>query len=205
MPAEQEMRLLIVTGAAVAEVEELPPAVRSLIESASEILVITPVLPGRLQWLASDTDRVRYEADERLRTVLGHVEELAPEAAVSGEVGDETPLSAFADAVRSFRPHQILLALRAADHSAWQERGLSDRVREGFQIPVTSFEIDRAGTVPAPVDISGAPRTVGDPAGEVERARTPRTPVLALTGVWLAVAVAVVLVLAVVALVLYLA
>jgi hypothetical protein len=62
MPAEQEMRLLIVTGAAVAEVEELPPAVRSLIESASEILVVTPVLPGRLQWLASDTDRVRYEA-----------------------------------------------------------------------------------------------------------------------------------------------
>jgi hypothetical protein len=150
MAAEQGARLLIITGAAVAEVGELPRLVRSLIESASEILVITPVLPGRLQWLASDTDRVRHEADERLRTVINHLEELAPEDAPSGAVGDETPLSAFADAVRQFGPDHILLALRASDHSAWQERGLTDRVREGFHIPLTIFEIDRAGHVPAP-------------------------------------------------------
>jgi hypothetical protein len=42
-----------------------------------------------------------------------------------------------------------LIGLRAADHSAWQERQLSDRVREGFHIPLTIFEIDRAGRVPA--------------------------------------------------------
>jgi len=205
MPAERERRLLIVTGAAVAEVEELPPDVRSLIESASEILVVTPVLPGRLEWLASDTDRVRYEADERLRTVLGQVEELAPETAVSGAVGDETPLSAFADAVREFRPDHILLALRASDHSAWQEQGLVEHVRDGLQLPVTSFEIDRAGNVPAPAQRSSTSQMVGDPADEVERARTPWTPLLALGGVWLAVAIAVVLVLVVVALVLYFA
>ena len=150
MPPEQGTRLLIVTGTAVADVAELPPLVRSLIESASEILVVTPVLPGRLEWFASDTDRVRHEADERLQTVISHLEELAPEVATTGAIGDETPLSAFADAVRRFRPDHILLALRAADHSAWQERGLTDRVREGFHIPVTIFEIDRAGHVPAP-------------------------------------------------------
>jgi hypothetical protein len=148
--AERGTRLLIVTGAAVAEVPELPALVRSLIESASEILVVTPVLPGRLQWLASDTDRVRHEADERLQTVISQLEELAPEAATAGAVGDETPLSAFADAVRRFRPDHILLALRASDHAAWQERGLTDRVREGFHIPLTIFEIDRAGHVPDP-------------------------------------------------------
>jgi hypothetical protein len=43
---------------------------RSLIASASEILVVTPVLPTRLQWLASDTGRVREEAAERLQKVL---------------------------------------------------------------------------------------------------------------------------------------
>jgi hypothetical protein len=48
-----------------------------------------------------------------------------------------------------------------------------------------------------------APRPVGDPADEVERARTPRTPLLALTGVWLTIAITVALVLAVVALTLY--
>ncbi|MDQ3778231.1 MAG: hypothetical protein M3310_05115 [Actinomycetota bacterium] len=150
MPPEQGSRLLIVTGAALADVVVLPPLVRSLIESAAEILVVAPVLPGRLQWLASYTDRVRHEADERLATVISHLEELAPEAATAGAVGDETPLSAFADAVRRFGPDHILLALRASDHAAWQERGLTDRVREGFHLPLTIFEIDRAGHVPGP-------------------------------------------------------
>ena len=43
-----------------------------------------------------------------------------------------------------------------------------------------------------------------DPAAEAERARTPRTPLLALGGVWLTVVAAVVLVLALIALTLYL-
>jgi hypothetical protein len=145
-----DTRLLIVTGAAVEDVAELPPLIRSLISSASELLVIAPVLPGRLQWLASDTDRVRQEADERLRSVLAHVETLAPSAAGAGSIGDETPFSAFADAVRRFSPHHILIALRAADHSAWQERQLVDRVRHAFHIPITIFEIDRVGRVPEP-------------------------------------------------------
>jgi hypothetical protein len=108
---------------------------------------VAPVSPNRMQWMSSDVDRVRQEADERLQTVLGHVDELAPGAA-EGEVGDETPLSAFADAVRAFRPDHILIGLRAADHSAWQERQLLDRVRNAFHIPLTIFEIDAAGNVP---------------------------------------------------------
>jgi hypothetical protein len=44
---------------------------------------------------------------------------------------------------------------------------------------------------------------VGDLADEVERARTPRTPLRALTGVWLTVAVTVALMLTLVAVTLY--
>jgi hypothetical protein len=149
MGSEKETRLLIVTGAAAENVGEVPPLIRALIETASEILVVAPTLPSRLQWLASDTDRVRQEADQRLKAVMAHVDELAPGAA-QGEVGDETPLSAFADAVRSFQPDHILIALRAADHSAWQEHELLDQVLEGFHIPLTLFEIDQAGRVPEP-------------------------------------------------------
>jgi hypothetical protein len=146
MSFEQESRLLIVTGAAAEDAGQLPALVQAIIQSASDILVVAPVLPGRLQWLVSDTDRVRQEADERLQAVLGQVEELSSVSA-AGEVGDETPLSAFADAVRSFQPDHILIALRAADHSAWQESDLLDRVREGFHLPITIFEIDRRGRV----------------------------------------------------------
>jgi hypothetical protein len=140
-------RLLIATGEAAASEDELPRLVRALIENASELLVMTPMLIGRLQWLASDTDRARYEADERLSTVLGHVETLAPEARVHGRIGDETPFTAFADAIRDFLPDHILIALRSGDHSGWQERGLLDQIRE-FGIPITVFELDRAGRPP---------------------------------------------------------
>jgi hypothetical protein len=93
---------------------------------------------------------VRQEADERLQAVVEDMDRLAPAVAESGTLGDETPLHAFADAVRGFRPHHILIALRASDHSGWQENRLIDRVLEGFHIPITVFEIDQAGRVPAP-------------------------------------------------------
>jgi hypothetical protein len=147
--ASRGTQLLIATGEAAASEYELPRLVRALIENASEILVMTPVLVSRLQWLASDTDRARYEADERLSTVLGHIGTLAPEATVRGQVGDETPLTAFSDAIREFRPDHILIALRGSDHSGWQEHGLLDQIRE-FGIPITVFELDRAGRPPIP-------------------------------------------------------
>jgi hypothetical protein len=144
-----ETRLLVAAGEAAADDAELPPLIRSLIQSASEILVITPVLVSRLRWLASDTDRARYEADERLGVVLGHIEGLAPEAETSGVVGDETPLTAFEDAIRAFHPNHLLVALRSVDHAAWQERGLLDALQR-LHIPMTIFEIDRRGYVPPP-------------------------------------------------------
>jgi hypothetical protein len=146
--ATAQTRLLIATGEATDSVDELPALIRALIQSASEILVITPILVSRLRWLASDTDRARYEADKRLAAVLGHIEALAPEAETTAQVGDETPLTAFEDAVRSFRPDHMLVALRSGDHDAWQERGLMDDLRSAFHIPLTVFEIDQAGRVP---------------------------------------------------------
>ena len=139
-------RLLVATGAAVAQIDQIPPLVRTLIDAASDVLVITPILPGGLQWLVSDTDRARHEADERLRTVLGQME--AMDVPVEGRVGDETPLTAFDDAVNEFRPDHILIALRSSEHAGWQERGLLDKVRERFRIPVTVFEIGPEGGVP---------------------------------------------------------
>jgi hypothetical protein len=145
-------RLLIATGEAAANIEDLPPLVRSLIESASEIVVITPILVSGLQWLVSDTDRARYEADDRLSAVLGHVEAVAPDAEIRAEVGDDTPMTALDDVMRKFEPDHILIALRASDHDAWQERGLLDEIRHAFHIPLTVFEIDRAGRVPSGAD-----------------------------------------------------
>jgi hypothetical protein len=137
------MRLLIVTGAAVSDVADLPGSVRTLIEGASEIFVVTPNLPGRLQWLTNDTDATQRLADARLNVVLGQVKSVDAEAA--GQVGADDPLTAFGDAIRSFGPDHILIGLRAADHAGWQESGLLDAVVAGFHLPATIFEIDSTG------------------------------------------------------------
>ena len=143
-------RLLVLAGAAVADVDELPGSVREAIDAADEVFVVTPTLPTRLQWLLSDTDPARHEADARLDTVLGQLRSQGVEA--EGVPGDETPETAIEDHVRAFQPDHILVALRSPEHAAWQERGLLERTVDKFSIPTTVFEIDADGRVVAGPD-----------------------------------------------------
>src|SRR5215208_4471699 len=132
-------RLLIAAGGAAETADGLPFGIRELIDAADEILVVTPALPTRFEWLASATDQAREQADERLRTVLGQVEELGTQA--SGTVGADDPLLAFEDALATFEADHILVALRPADRAGWQERGLLDELVRRFGIPVTVFSL----------------------------------------------------------------
>ena len=149
MASRSATRLLIAAGGVAHDADEVPPFVRELIVTASEILVVTPILTTRLQWLATDTDRARFEADERLGTVLSQGEAIAPETTVEGRIADEQPLSAFDDAIRLFRPEHILIALRSSDRAGWQEHHLVERILERHHIPITVFELDRSGRLPA--------------------------------------------------------
>jgi hypothetical protein len=63
---------------------------------------------------------------------------------------------------------------------------------------------DPPGTEKPTPDRPGDEPPVADLAAEAERARTPRTPFLALAGVWVTIVVALVIVLGLVALTLYL-
>ena len=113
--------------------------VRELIDGADEILVVTPALPNRLDWLASATDKAREQADERLSSVLEQLAET--DTKVSGEVGADDPMLAFEDALRDFEADHILVALRPDEEADWQERGLLEQVRERFSLPTTVFEV----------------------------------------------------------------
>jgi hypothetical protein len=132
-------RLLIAAGESAASVNELPFGVRELIDAADEILVITPALPSRFEWLSSATDRAREQADERLQTILGQIEQLGSEA--EGEVGADDPLLAFEDALRDFEADHLLLGLRAPGEAGWQEQGLVDDLVERFGLPITVFSV----------------------------------------------------------------
>jgi nucleotide-binding universal stress UspA family protein len=136
-------RLLFVADAAVADVAELPPAVRAALDSAADIYVLTPTLPGRLDWLADDVDWFRHVADERLDTVLGHMRSIGANAigaALRGSV-----MTVIADAVAEFKPDHILVALRDSEHANWQERRLIEHIEERFEVPVTTYAVDTRG------------------------------------------------------------
>lgn len=133
-------RLLIVAGKSAQSFDALPLGVRDLIDGADEILVVTPALPNRLDWLASATDKAREQADARLDAVLGQLR--ATDSEVAGEVGADDPMLAFEDALREFAADHILIALRPEEEADWQERGLLEQVRERFSLPTTVFEVN---------------------------------------------------------------
>jgi hypothetical protein len=132
-------RLLIAVGEAIRSADELPAGVRALIDTADDIMVIAPRLPGRLDWLTSDTDRATAKADERLGEVLGQLDEAGRPA--RGRIGADDPMLAFEDAVREFVPDHLLIALRRADRAGWQEQGLLEELLERFELALTVFAI----------------------------------------------------------------
>src|SRR6476661_3547274 len=100
-------RLLIAAGEPTSSLDEIPFGVRELIDSADEILVMTPRLPSRFEWLASATDKATERADERLGVVLDQLAEMG-QGDASGTIGADDPLLAFEDAIREFAPDHLL-------------------------------------------------------------------------------------------------
>jgi hypothetical protein len=145
-PSDQRQpiqRLLFVADAAVADADELPPPVRAIIGRAAKVYVVTPTLPGRLAWLADEVDRCRHVADERLDTVLGHMHSIGANA--RGDALRGSVLTVLGDAVDTFKPDHIVLALRSAEHANWQEHRLIEHVEQRFRLPVTSYAVDLHG------------------------------------------------------------
>ena len=134
-------RLLFVADAAVADVHELPARVRAVLETAAEVYVVTPTLPGRLAWLADDVDRFRHVADERLDTVLGHLRSINDH--VSGDALRGSVMTVITDGVETFKPDHIMLALRSSAHANWQEHGLVEHIEAALR-PATDDVRDRS-------------------------------------------------------------
>jgi hypothetical protein len=134
-------------GGCSGSVAELPVDVRALADGASEILVVTPVLASHTHLWTDDIDGARRVADTRLDAILGNLDSITSDSQQThGVVGDDVPMNVFDDAVRTFDPDRILIAMRSRDH-AWQGRNLVQKVRQRFDLPTTVFEIDREGQI----------------------------------------------------------
>jgi hypothetical protein len=97
----------------------------------ANVLVIAPALNSRLRRWASDEDRARRRAAERLRAYLDQLEKRGVHA--EGRVGDADPLLAIADALAVFPADEIVIAADAAPRAEQLVR----RTQKRFRVPAS--------------------------------------------------------------------
>ena len=135
-----ERRILVVANETVGG-EMLRQMILSKAEGADEqVLVVVPALNSPLRHWASDEDSARAAAAERLEQSLLRLKQAGVEA--SGEVGDGDPLQAMEDALRTFGADEIVISTHPEGKSHWLERGVVEKARERFVVPITHVVTD---------------------------------------------------------------
>src|SRR5918997_6824421 len=113
-------RVLIIANEAVADRPAgVPEVVRRQVLEADEVRVVAPMLTSRLESWVSDIDRAAGQADERMNAIVGSIG-TSGQPAARGQVGDEDPMQAVADALASFPADALILALHTPDIANWR-------------------------------------------------------------------------------------
>jgi hypothetical protein len=110
------------------------------------VMIVAPALNSRLRHYVSDIDGALVQARERLDLALGGLGELGVEA--EGRIGDSDPYVAIDDALADFPATEMIISTLPPGQSNWLERGLIERARQDFDVPLTHL-VSRYG-LPAP-------------------------------------------------------
>ncbi|HEX7254376.1 MAG TPA: hypothetical protein VF236_00450 [Gaiellaceae bacterium] len=138
--APGERRILVVANETVGG-EPLRDLIHRRSEGVEErVRVVCPTLMSPVRYFASDEDRPRAAAHERLERSLGRLRDLGITA--EGEVGDADPLQAIEDALRSFGADEVIISTHPEGRSVWLERGVVRAARERFDVPITHVVVD---------------------------------------------------------------
>jgi hypothetical protein len=138
--APGERRILVIANETVGG-EALRRRIRERSEGMrAEVLVVTPALNSPLRHWASDEDAARAAAQQRLDASLQSLAAVGINA--RGEVGDGEPLQAMEDALRTFGADEIILSTHPEGRSHWLERGVVEKARERFAVPITHVVVD---------------------------------------------------------------
>jgi GABA permease len=135
-----EHRILVVANETVGG-PELLMEIRARSEGRmTRIYVVCPALNSPLRHWVSDEDEARAHAQERLDESLVSMRAAGLEA--GGEIGDGDPIQAIEDGVRTFRPDELVISTHPPGRSHWLERGVVEKARERFELPVTHVVVD---------------------------------------------------------------
>ena len=137
---ENERRILVIANETVGG-EMLRNMILTKAAGVGEqVLVVVPALNSPLRHWASDEDNARAAAAERLERSLQRLKEAGVEA--TGEVGDGDPLQAMEDALRTFGADEIVISTHPEGRSHWLERGVVEKARGRFTVPITHVVTD---------------------------------------------------------------
>ncbi|MFL5969133.1 MAG: hypothetical protein ACJ74L_06020 [Gaiellaceae bacterium] len=138
--AEGERRILVVANETVGGHTLRSMILEKSLDVREEVLVVTPALNSPLKHWVSDEDSARAAAQERLDASLAKLAEAGVQA--NGEVGDGDPLQAMEDALRTFGADEIIISTHPEGRSNWLERGVVEKARERFAVPITHVVVD---------------------------------------------------------------
>jgi nucleotide-binding universal stress UspA family protein len=138
--AEGERRILVVANETVGGHTLRSMILERSLDVREEVLVVTPALNSPLKHWVSDEDDARAAAQERLDASLEKLAEAGVEA--RGEVGDGDPLQAMEDALRTFGADEIIISTHPEGRSNWLERGVVEKARERFAVPIRHVVVD---------------------------------------------------------------
>jgi len=138
--AAGERRILVVANETVGGHTLRRMILEKSLDVREEVLVVTPALNSPLKHWVSDEDQARADAQKRLNESLAKLAEAGVQA--RGEVGDGDPLQAIEDALRTFGADEIILSTHPEGRSHWLERGVVEKARERFAVPITHVVVD---------------------------------------------------------------
>jgi GABA permease len=143
MPAASppgEHRILVVANETVGGPELLSTIRERSTGLHARVLVVCPALNSPIRHWASDEDGAREAAQARLDTSLTSMRSAGLD--VSGEIGDGDPIQANEDAVRTFRPDELIVSTHPPGRSHWLERGVVEKASSRFTVPLTHVVVD---------------------------------------------------------------
>ena len=107
----------------------------------AEVFVVCPALNlSKIKHWVSDEDEARREAQDRLQDMVARLQrEGVP---VRGDIGDADPVQAMEDALRLFPADEAIISTHPPGRSNWLERGVVERSRERFPLPVSHVVVD---------------------------------------------------------------
>ena len=135
-----EHRILVVANETVGGSELLREIRARSGAGRARVLVVCPALNSPLRHWVSDEDDARAAAGERLDASLAAMRAAGLDA--TGEIGDGDPIQAIEDALRTFRPDELIISTHPLGRSHWLERGVVEKARERFALPVTHVVVD---------------------------------------------------------------